>query len=59
MTIWGFLDNHWFLALLIICCGYGIIVRIIRLPILLLRGWPEAPMDADGDIRYQEKDKQS
>lgn len=53
MNIWDFFDNHWFLAFLAICFAYGIIVRLFRLPVLLIHGWPTNPhMDADGDINY-------
>jgi hypothetical protein len=52
VTIWAFFDNHWFLAFLAICFSYGMAVRLIRLPILLLHGWPAPPMDADGDVNY-------
>lgn len=55
MTIWDFFDNHWFLGFLALCFAYGVAVRLIRLPTLLLHGWPAAPLDADGDIHYPEK----
>ncbi len=57
MTIWQFMDNHWFLAFLTICFVYGITVRLIRLPVLLLRGWPKEPYDADGDIHRPDKNE--
>lgn len=56
MTMWEFFDNHWFIAFLAICFAYGIIVRFLRLPTLLLHGWPKNPnMDADGDIKYPDE----
>ena len=54
MTIWEFFDNHWFLAFLATCSTYGIIVRLIRMPMLLIHGWPPAPLDADGDVHHPE-----
>lgn len=53
MTIWQFFDAHTFLALLAICFTWGLLVRILRMPVLLLRGWPPSNdthnCDADGD----------
>ena len=56
MNIWQFFDNHCFLALLSLGTAYGIIVRIIRFPLIMFRGWPPSPMDADGDIHYPSND---
>ncbi|MCE9564607.1 MAG: hypothetical protein K8U57_21445 [Planctomycetes bacterium] len=55
MTIWDFFNYHWFLAFLTICFTYGIVVRLIRIPLLLIRGWPPAPLDADGDVHHPER----
>jgi hypothetical protein len=58
--MWQFFDNHWFIALITVLCAYWLLVRIIRLPMLLLRGWPPSDAthacDADGDWKpkYEE-----
>lgn len=62
MSIWDFMDKHWFVALVLICVTGGTITAPARYAFLAwnrhcrskniaLRGWPTNPlMDADGDI---------
>ena len=56
MTIWDFFDDHWFLAFLAICFTAGAAKRLIRLPVLLIHGWPPLPLDADGDVCQKESE---
>lgn len=51
MGILDFMHEHWFLAFLMICFAYGLLVRIVRLPTLLLRGYPPEWCDVDGDLK--------
>lgn len=61
MTIWEFMNNNWFLSLIIILCTYWTIKLVFyHLPNRILRhlnirkhGWPTNKfMDADGDLVY-------
>lgn len=55
MTMWGFFDNHWALALVGLCFTYHVSTRLIRMIMVLARGWPSPPLDADGDVVWPEK----
>ncbi len=51
----SFADDHpflvFFLALLFLSFTYCVVVRLYRVVMVSIRGWPTAPnMDADGDI---------
>lgn len=58
-----FADEHWFLSFWIIVFGYFLLKavlwhlpnRILRTINVLMRGWPPAHIDADGDWRPQPK----
>ena len=54
--MWGFFDEHWFLAFLALCFAFGLGARLIRMVMVLARGWPNPPLDADGDVVLYEKD---
>jgi hypothetical protein len=60
MGIWDFFDKHDFIAFVGLCCVYYLIVRLIRLPTLLVHGWPphseHHACDADGDW-HRKQDK--
>ncbi|MBP3954365.1 hypothetical protein J8F10_03515 [Gemmata sp. G18] len=55
MTIWTFFDSHCFLAFLALCSTYYLCVRLIRMVMVLARGWPTPPLDADGEVVRPEK----
>lgn len=44
-----FAESHPFLSFIIICCMYWLAIRIIRIPAIIVRGWPPEHLDADGD----------
>ncbi len=61
MNMWDFFNEHWFLAwcALWLCWPAASLVgaiffrlpnRILRTIKVLVRGWPPAHLDADGDI---------
>ena len=60
MNFFDWIDNHSFLAFLVICFGSTLIYAaikvsalvlrgLVRMPAILIRGWPPAHLDADGD----------
>lgn len=62
MGFWPWVTEHWFLAFLLfftaISMSGTLISRTYRLIMVLVRGWPTAPlMDADGDIVHPNNEK--
>lgn len=71
MDFWTFFHEHWFLAwcALWLGCGAAWVVvsvvgvfsmlanRLLRTVKVVLRGWPPAHLDADGDWRPAPKSK--
>jgi len=59
---WPWAMEHWFLAFLLlyvaIVMSAKLVSRTYRLIMVLVRGWPKAPlMDADGDVVHPKKTK--
>lgn len=56
MSEWMY--EHWFVGFLLIYTAmelsFKIINRVLRTIKVLARGWPTAPIDADGDVVYPE-----
>lgn len=49
MTFWNFWHEHYFLAFWAIYFVPSIALRTLRAINIVIRGWPPAHLDADGD----------
>lgn len=67
MTMWEFANNQPDAAVFIAFFAMCVAIAIVRLPFrfwnrwlrhknIAQHGWPTAPVDADGDVIYPEKD---
>lgn len=66
---WAFAGHHPITAILLACCAATVLVapfkysfmafnRAMRARNIAARGWPTAPLDADGDVVWPKEDQQ-
>lgn len=48
--IWDFMGEHPFLTFILFYMFVDLCARILRVTNILVRGWPPAHLDADGDF---------
>lgn len=51
MTVYQFMSGSPFLGFLVICSAYYLAKGLLRTVRIVVRGWPPAHCDADGDAR--------